>query len=188
MRATQVEPPKMKIFGLTGWSGSGKTTLLIRLLPVLIRRGLTVSTMKHGHHRIDVDTPGKDSYRHRDAGAREVLVASSSRWALMHELRNSPEPTMEELIRHMTPVDLLLVEGYKAVGHDKLEVHREAVNKDPMYISNSSIVAVASDRPNPSVQMPWFDLDDTDAIADFIVGYCSLLTPAEREVLDAADG
>jgi molybdopterin-guanine dinucleotide biosynthesis protein B len=144
--------------------------------------------MKHGHHRIDVDTPGKDSYRHRDAGATEVLVASSRRWALMHELRDTPEPTMKDLIRHMSPVDLLLVEGYKAARHDKLEVHREAVNKGPIDFSNSSIVAVASDRPKPKVLMPWFELDDTDAIANFIVEHCGLLTPTEREVLDAAGG
>jgi molybdopterin-guanine dinucleotide biosynthesis protein B len=178
----------MKIFGLVGWSGSGKTTLLIRLLPVLISRGLTVSTMKHGHHRFDVDSPGKDSYRHRDAGATEVLVASSRRWALMHELRDSPEPSMENLVRHMTPVDLLLVEGYKAAGHDKLEVHREAVNEDPIFPGDSTIVAVASDRPNLNAQIPWFDLDDPDAIAGFILAHCKLLTSVEQEVLDATGG
>ncbi len=178
----------MKIFGLVGWSGSGKTTLLIRLLPVLINRGLTVSTMKHGHHRFDVDTPGKDSYRHRDAGATEVLVASSSRWALMHELRDSPEPTMEYLVQHMTPVDLLLVEGYKTAGHDKLEVYREAVNEEPIFHSDSTIIAVASDRPSRNAQIPWFDLDDTGAIANFILAHCRLLTLAEREVLDATGG
>ena len=117
----------MKIFGLAGWSGSGKTTLVQQLLPVFVARGVTVSTMKHAHHAFDVDKPGKDSYVHREAGATEVLVTSSKRWALMHENRNEPEPDMADLINHMTPVDLLLVEGFKAHAHDKLEIHRPSV-------------------------------------------------------------
>ena len=114
----------MKIFGLAGWSGSGKTTLTSRLLPELIGRGLTVSTVKHAHHSFDIDQPGKDSYVHRMAGASEVLVASANRWALMHEHRGTPEPGAAELIRHMTPVDLLLIEGFKREPHPKLEVYR----------------------------------------------------------------
>ena len=112
----------MKILGLTGWSGAGKTTLMVRLIPELVSRGLTVSTMKHAHHAFDVDRPGKDSYRHRAAGATEVLVSSEHRWALMHEHRGETEPSSTELMRHMTPVDLLLIEGFKRDPHDKLEI------------------------------------------------------------------
>ncbi|HEY2891013.1 MAG TPA: molybdopterin-guanine dinucleotide biosynthesis protein B, partial [Dongiaceae bacterium] len=110
----------MRVIGLAGWSGSGKTTLLMRLLPELIRRGYRVSTMKHAHHEFDVDQPGKDSWRHRGAGATEVLVASANRWALMHELRGSAEPSAAELMKHMTPVDLLIIEGFKREKHDKI--------------------------------------------------------------------
>jgi len=119
----------MKIFGLAGWSGSGKTTLVSRLIPLLTARGLSVSTIKHAHHGFDVDKPGKDSYVHRKAGATEVLVTSAHRWALMHENRGRPEPSMDELIGYMTPVDLLLVEGFKAYPHEKLEIYRPANGK-----------------------------------------------------------
>jgi len=119
----------MRIIGLAGWSGSGKTTLIARLLPELVRRGLRVSTMKHAHHGFDVDQPGKDSYRHREAGATEVLVASDKRWALMHELRGDEEPTAAQFMAHMTPVDLLIVEGFKREGHDKIEIHRRETGK-----------------------------------------------------------
>jgi molybdopterin-guanine dinucleotide biosynthesis adapter protein len=121
----------MKILGLAGWSGSGKTTLMTRLLPELIGRGYSVSTMKHAHHRFDVDQPGKDSYVHRSAGAVEVMVASANRWALMHEHRGADEPTASALMRHMTPVDLLIIEGFKREPHDKLEVYR-AANGEPL--------------------------------------------------------
>jgi len=110
----------MKLFGLAGWSGSGKTTLMRRLLPELIGRGLTVSTIKHAHHGFDVDQPGKDSYEHRQAGATEVLVSSGKRWALMHELRGRPQPSIEELVERLTPVDLVILEGFKGGAHDKL--------------------------------------------------------------------
>jgi molybdopterin-guanine dinucleotide biosynthesis protein B len=119
----------MRIFGLAGWSGSGKTTLLAALIPELAARGLTVSTIKHAHHEFDIDRPGKDSWRHRQAGAREVMVASSRRWALMHELRDAPEPPFEDLVARMSPVDLLLVEGWKWHPHPKLEVHRPSLGK-----------------------------------------------------------
>ncbi len=135
----------MKLFGLAGWSGSGKTTLTAKLLPELIARGIIVSTMKHAHHNFDIDQPGKDSYVHRMAGAQEVLVASANRWALMHEHRGAPEPTAAELIAHMTPVDLLLVEGFKREPHDKLEIHRAANGKPLIYPDDQYIVAVASD-------------------------------------------
>ncbi|HVG82745.1 MAG TPA: molybdopterin-guanine dinucleotide biosynthesis protein B, partial [Methylomirabilota bacterium] len=139
----------MRAFGLVGYSGSGKTRLLVRLIPEIVGRGLTVSTMKHAHHGFDVDQPGKDSYEHRQAGAREVLVSSARRWALMHENRDAREPGPEELMRHMTPVDLLLIEGFKREGHGKLEVWRAATGKPLIAREDRSILAVASDGPVP---------------------------------------
>lgn len=167
----------MKIFGLAGWSGSGKTTLMVRLLPALIQRGVTVSTMKHAHHAFDIDRPGKDSYEHRAAGATEVMISSNARWALMHELRNAPEATVEELIAHMTPVDLLMIEGFKTHAHPKLEVHRTAIGKPLLCTDDSHVVAIASDVPLPSVRLPRFALDDAEGISDFIVGHCGLKRP-----------
>jgi molybdopterin-guanine dinucleotide biosynthesis protein MobB len=159
----------MRIFGLAGWSGSGKTTLLTRLIPELTRRGISVSTIKHAHHEFDVDKPGKDSWQHRQAGAREVMVASARRFALMHELRDQPEPALSELIARMAPVDLLLVEGFKRDTHPKLEVHRPAVGKPFLYPDDPHIVAVASDTAL-TVPLPVLPLDDAAAIADFILG------------------
>ncbi len=164
----------MKIFGLAGWSGSGKTSLMVRLLPELVGRGLSVSTMKHAHHAFDVDTPGKDSYEHRQAGATEVLVTSANRWALMHELRGAPEAQMEELVARMSPVDLLLIEGFKHHAHDKLEVFRRDVGKPLLCVSDPRVVAVASDGAVPEARVPVIDLDDTCAIADFIAAHCGL--------------
>ena len=167
----------MEVFGLAGWSGSGKTTLVVRLIPALVRRGLRVSTMKHAHHNFDVDTPGKDSYEHRAAGASEVLVTSGRRWALMHELRDAPEPGVEDLIGHMTAVDLLLIEGFKRQTHDKLEVHRPALGKPLLCGEDPHIVAVASDSPLPEAGRPLLDLNDVEAIADFVVRHCGLARP-----------
>jgi molybdopterin-guanine dinucleotide biosynthesis adapter protein len=164
----------MKIFGLAGWSGSGKTTLLVRLIPALTARGLRVSTMKHAHHNFDVDKPGKDSYEHRAAGATEVMVSSANRFALMHELRGRAEPSVEELIRHMTPVDLLLIEGFKTHAHDKLEVHRASVGKPLLCTQDKHIVAVASDTRLANVTLPQLDLNDVSAIADFVARHCAL--------------
>lgn len=164
----------MKVLGLAGWSGSGKTTLMTRLLPELIGRGLTVSTMKHAHHRFDIDQPGKDSYVHRSAGAREVMVASTARWALMHEHRGGPEPTAVELMRHMTPVDLLIIEGFKREPHDKIEVYRAANGKPLIHPEDSRIVAVASDVALPQVSLPVLDLADIRAIAAFVIAHCGL--------------
>jgi molybdopterin-guanine dinucleotide biosynthesis protein B len=164
----------MKVFGLAGWSGAGKTSLMVRLLPVLVSRGLSVSTMKHAHHAFDVDKPGKDSYEHRQAGATEVLVTSEKRWALMHELRGGPEAEMEALVARMTPVDLLLIEGFKHHAHDKLEVYRRAVGKPLLCVSDPRVVAVASDGAVPEARVPVIGLDDTRAIADFIVAHCGL--------------
>lgn len=158
----------MRIFGLAGWSGSGKTTLMSKLLPELIRGGLTVSTIKHAHHGFDIDRPGKDSWQHRMAGASEVMVASADRWALLHELRGAPEPDLDALVARMTPVDLLLVEGFKRHGHDKLEVFRAANGKPPLHPDDPLIVAVACEVALPQTSLPVLDLDDAAAIARFI--------------------
>jgi molybdopterin-guanine dinucleotide biosynthesis protein MobB len=159
----------MRIFGLAGWSGSGKTTLLTTLIPELVRRGVRVSTIKHAHHEFDIDQPGKDSWLHRRAGASEVMVASSRRFALMHELREAPEPSLAELVTRMVPVDLLLVEGFKRDSHPKLEVHRPSVGKPFLYPEDPHILAIASDEAL-AVPLPLLPLDDAAVIADFILG------------------
>ncbi|SMF60930.1 molybdopterin guanine dinucleotide biosynthesis accessory protein MobB [Tistlia consotensis] len=164
----------MKVFGLAGWSGSGKTTLTVRLIPALKRRGLSVSTIKHAHHAFDVDQPGKDSYEHRQAGAEEVLVSSANRWALMHEHRGAPEPTLAELLGRLAPVDLVLVEGFKQEALPKLEVWRRAVGKPLRAPEDPQVVAVASDGPVPETDRPVLPLDDVEAIADFVVETCGL--------------
>ena len=164
----------MRVFGLAGWSGSGKTTLLTKLIPELVARGITVSTIKHAHHEFDIDKPGKDSWLHRQAGASEVMVASSRRFALMHELREAPEPSLDELVARMAPVDLLLVEGFKAHAHPKLEVHRPSVGKPFLYPDDPHIVAVASDEPI-TVPLPVLPLADAVRIADFILGEADLM-------------
>jgi molybdopterin-guanine dinucleotide biosynthesis protein B len=158
----------VRIFGLAGWSGSGKTTLMAKLLPELIQAGLRVSTIKHAHHAFDIDRPGKDSWQHRMAGATEVMVASANRWALMHELRGAPEPDLDELVGRMTPVDLLLVEGFKRHAHDKLEVFRRANAKPLLHLEDTHIIAIASTDPIPEAGVPILDLDDAPAIARFI--------------------
>ena len=158
----------MRLIGLAGWSGSGKTTLLVRLIPTLIARGLAVSTVKHAHHLFDVDKPGKDSYVHREAGAQEVLIASVQRWALMHEHRGAPEPPLAELVAHLSPVDLVLVEGFKREGHPKIEIHREAVGKPLLFPDDPQMVAIASDPPMSAAPIPHVDLNDVEAIADLV--------------------
>jgi molybdopterin-guanine dinucleotide biosynthesis protein B len=158
----------VRLIGLAGWSGSGKTTLLAKLLPELLSRGRTVSTIKHAHHSFDVDQPGKDSHTHRLAGAHEALVASARRWALMHELRDEREPTLAELVAHLSPVDLVIVEGFKSERHAKLEVHREAVGKPLLYPNDSNILALASDRRPPNLRLPFAALADVEAIADLV--------------------
>jgi len=164
----------MKVMGIVGWSGSGKTSLLVQVLPLITAQGFRVSTMKHAHHRFDVDKPGKDSFRHREAGASEVLVVTSSRWVLMHELREEPEPSIECLIERMTPVDLLLIEGFKTHPHPKLEIHRESEGKPLLCQDDPEIVAVASDGHLPDLQIPRLDLNDHNAIAEFILAYSGL--------------
>ncbi len=164
----------MKVFGITGSSGSGKTTLMVKLLPELIGRGLEVSTMKHTHHRFDLDSKGKDSYEHRQAGATEVMISSSNRWALMHELRGAPELDMDELIRQMNPVDLLLIEGFKTHHYDKLEVYREANGKPLRCREDKDVVAVTCDTPLEGLDVPVINPNDIAAVADFIIEICGL--------------
>jgi molybdopterin-guanine dinucleotide biosynthesis protein B len=165
----------VKIFGLVGWSGSGKTTLVTALLPELIRRGYSVSTMKHTHHNFDIDKKGKDSFEHRMAGAKEVLLTGSSRWAILHENRNTIEPSIEQLLDRLEDVDLVLIEGFKSYGHQKLEVFRPSVGKPLIARDDQSIVAIASDVQISDLtdlvdkNMVFINLDDTKAIADFIV-------------------
>jgi molybdopterin-guanine dinucleotide biosynthesis protein B len=168
----------MKVFGVAGWSGSGKTTLVVKLIPELMSRGLSVSTVKHAHHGFEIDRPGKDSYEHRQAGATEVMVTSGGRWALMHELRGAPEPSLEQLIGQMKSVDLLLVEGFKRESHDKLEVHRVGLGKPLLAPQDPRIVAVAADGPVADLDLPQLALDDVAGIADFIVTRCALAPSA----------
>jgi len=158
----------MRLIGFAGWSGSGKTTLVTSVLPVLIARGWRVSTIKHAHHGFDLDQEGKDSWRHRAAGASEVLIASETRWAIMHELRGAPEPELEALLAHLSPVDLVIVEGFKRSPYPKIEVHRPALGKPPLYPEDPNIVAVASDSPL-TTRLPLLPLDRPEAIADFIM-------------------
>jgi len=174
----------MKIFGLAGWSGSGKTTLVVKLIPELVRRGITVSTLKHAHHEFDVDRPGKDSYEHRAAGASEVLISSANRFALMHELRGAPEPTVEELVARLSPVDLVLIEGYKAHAHDKLEIHRPALGKPLLAAEDRRVIAVASDAPIAGLSVKLLDLNNVPGIADFIIAHCGLAHTPRRAAGD----
>jgi len=158
----------MKVFGFAGWSGSGKTTLIEQLIPRFTRAGLTVSLVKHAHHSFDIDQPGKDSYRHREAGSKEVLVSSEKRWVIMHELHGDAEPSLDALIERMSPCDLLLVEGYKRYPMPKLEIYRGANGKPLLHPEDPNIVAVAADVPLET-GLPWFRLDDYDRIAEFIL-------------------
>ena len=166
----------MKVFGITGYSNSGKTTLIEKLIPHFVAQGLSVSLIKHAHQGFDVDKPGKDSYRHRQAGAREVMLVSDQRWVLMHEMREEGEPQLAAQIARLSPCDLVLIEGYKASGIPKLEVHRPANGKPPIYPQGMSIVAVASDA-RLETELPCFDLDDVAAIAAFILSYAESPTP-----------
>ena len=163
----------MRVFGFAGFSGSGKTTLIERLIPTFVARGLRVSLIKHAHHTFDVDQPGKDSYRHRHAGANEVLITSSRRWVLLHELRGEAEPTMDEVMARMSPCDLLLVEGFKRAPIPKLEVYRDVVGEGPLHPHDPHIVAIATDRPHEA-RIPVFDLGQTEAIGEFILQHVGL--------------
>ena len=164
---------QMKIFGFAGWSGSGKTTLIEQVIPRFVRAGLKVSLIKHAHHRFDVDHPGKDSYRIREAGCSEVLVTSGQRWALMHEVRDEPETTLDEQIARMSPCDLLLIEGYKYYPLPKLEIYRAANGKPILYPEDKHIVALATDT-QLQCGLPQFGLEDYDGIAAFVLATVEL--------------
>jgi molybdopterin-guanine dinucleotide biosynthesis protein B len=159
----------MKIIGFAGWSGAGKTTLLTALVPVLIERGLRVSTLKHAHHRFDVDHPGKDSHAHRLSGASEVLISSAKRFALLHELRGAPEKRLPELLAMMSPVDLVLIEGFKRERHPKIEVFRAANGKPPLHPADPHILAIATDEPFAETALPQAALDDIAGVADLAI-------------------
>ena len=163
----------MKVFGFAGYSGAGKTTLIEQLIPRLKARGLKVSLIKHTHHNFDVDQPGKDSYRHRAAGAGEVLLTCDTRWVLMHELQGQPEPSLAEQLNVLSPCDLVLIEGFKRSPIPKLEVHRPAHGKPPIWRENADVVAVASDVSATTLNcpLPVLDLNDPDAIVQFILDY-----------------
>jgi molybdopterin-guanine dinucleotide biosynthesis adapter protein len=163
----------MKVIGIAGFSGSGKTTLIEKLVPVLVRDGLRVSLVKHAHHEFDIDQPGKDSYRHRHAGCSEVLISSSKRWALMHELRGAAEAGLQEQLKHLAPCDLVIVEGYKSEPIPKIEVHRRAGHTPLLYPEDAHIVAVATDEFLDTA-LPQLDLGDPEAQARFVIQYLGL--------------
>ena len=170
----------MKVYGVTGWKDAGKTTLIERLVSELTERGYSISTVKHAHHAADVDHPGRDSHRHRHAGAGEVLLSSPTRWALMHELRGAPEPALPELLARLSPADLVLVEGFKREPHPKIECRRSDARKsEPLTLADANIAAIATDTgkvaqgTNPN-SVPVFQIDGVAAICDFILAYCRL--------------
>jgi molybdopterin-guanine dinucleotide biosynthesis protein B len=173
MNKPLVEFGAMKIFGIAGYSGSGKTTLIEKLIPIIAGQGLTVSLIKHAHHSFDVDQPGKDSYRHRHAGCTEVLVASSARWVLMHELRGAAEPPLEDIVAKISPCDVLLIEGYKRAPIPKLEVRRSTISEPLLFPADPHVVAIAADYP-VDCPLPYFDLNDAPRIAGFVVGHLGL--------------
>lgn len=172
----------MKVIGLAGWSGAGKTTLLTRLIPHFSAQGLRVSVIKHAHHRFDVDVPGKDSWRHREAGAAEVLVASTNRWALMHELRGAAEPRLAELLIKLSAVDLVVVEGFKREPHRKIEVHRAANDKPLLFPDDPGIVGIATDT-TVETRLPTVHLDDIEAVAALLL---RAAMPVEEAVAKSA--
>jgi molybdopterin-guanine dinucleotide biosynthesis adapter protein len=158
-----------RIFGIAGWKNSGKTDLTARLVAEFTRRGYGISTIKHAHHDFDIDKVGTDSYRHRQAGAHEVTIVSGTRYAIMHELRGDPEPAFEEVLARLSPCDLVLIEGYKREPIPKIEARRlESAKREPLAPQDPHIVAIAADHPVADTSLPVFNLDDTDAIADFI--------------------
>jgi molybdopterin-guanine dinucleotide biosynthesis protein B len=173
----------MRIVGLAGWSGAGKTTLVTTIIPRLIARGLSVSTIKHAHHGFDLDQPGKDSYAHRAAGATEVLISSAKRFAIMHELRGEPEPGLAQLLARVAPVDLVLVEGYKREKLPKVEIYRAEVGKPLLHPDDEWIVAIAADCELPAASVPVIPLDDIDKIVDVLI---TEAMPRERLTLENA--
>ena len=156
----------VRVLGLAGWSGSGKTTLIVKLIPLLVSRGMKVATLKHAHHAFDVDQPGKDSYEHRKSGASEVIVSSARRWVQMHELGDEAEASLPQLLRRLSPCDLVLVEGFKTERHPKMEIYRPSVGKPLLYPQDRRIVAIATDGSLPGAGIPVVDLNDIGAVAD----------------------
>ena len=172
----------MRIFGFAGWSGSGKTTLIEQVIPRLVARGLNVSLIKHAHHRFEFDRPGKDSYRHRHAGCSEVLISSSARWALMHELRSESELSLEQALCRLSPCDLALVEGYKAFPMPKLEVWRAENGKGLLHPTDPHVLAIATDSPRAlppgtAERFRVFALSDFDAVATFVAAEATARPP-----------
>ncbi len=163
----------MKTIAIAGYSGSGKTTLIERVIPCLVMEGFKVSLIKHAHHEFDVDQRGKDSWRHREAGASEVLVSSSNRWVLMHELRGTGEPTLDEQLKHLSPCDVVIVEGWKHHEMPKIEVHRKLADRPLLFPSDTNVVAVATDE-TLATALPQFDLDDAEGVAQFIITHLGL--------------
>lgn len=178
----------MRIIGLAGWSGSGKTTLLAKIIPRLVDGGYTVSTVKHAHHDFDVDKPGKDSHVHRMAGATEVLVGSGRRWALMHELRGEPEPSIYDLLTRLSPVDLVLIEGFKAAHHTRIEVYRHEVGKPPLHRDNPQIAGIVSDTPFPDAGRPVVHIDDIDGVVALVLAKAERLDAMTARVRQPAAG
>jgi molybdopterin-guanine dinucleotide biosynthesis adapter protein len=164
----------MKIFGFAGYSGSGKTTLIEKLIPLFVGNGLRVALIKHAHHTFDVDQPGKDSYRHRKAGCTEVLVTSSRRWVLLHELQGAPEPSLGEQLQHLSPCDLVIVEGFKREHIPKLEVYRAEVGEPLIHPHDPDVVAIATDK-KLDTKLPQLDLNDHKAIAGFVLKHMGLV-------------
>jgi molybdopterin-guanine dinucleotide biosynthesis adapter protein len=167
----------MKLFGFAGWSGSGKTTVIEQVIPHLRSRGLSVSLIKHAHHSFDIDQPGKDSWRHRRAGSSEVLISSSVRWALMHELRDAPELTLPQALRRLSPCDLVLIEGYKSAAIPKLEIYRPAIGKPLLFPDDPRIIGLATDAQDQfrDVRLPVLDLSNVNAIAEFVITHSTEL-------------
>ena len=172
------------VLGIAGWSGSGKTTLITKLIPLLAGRGVRVATLKHAHHAFDVDQPGKDSYEHRKAGACEVIVSSARRWVQMHEVGDGAEATLAQLLRKLSPCDLVLVEGFKTDRHPKLEVFRGVVGKTPLHPQDQHIVAIASDQDFPDAGIPVVDINDIGAVAEMVLARAEPLS----KVIATLDG
>lgn len=166
----------MKLFGVVGWKNSGKTTLVARLVTELRARGFSVSTMKHAHHAFDLDQPGRDSYKHREAGAHEVLISSGNRWALMHELQGEGEYKLDALLTKMSPVDIIIIEGFKREPHAKIECHRASSEMPLVAAANETIVAIASDVDVDTGGLKALDLNDVSVIADFVIAQTGLNT------------
>jgi molybdopterin-guanine dinucleotide biosynthesis protein B len=162
-----MKPP---VLGIAGWKNAGKTTLVERLVAELAKRGQRVATVKHAHHEFDIDVPGTDSFRHRKAGAQEVAIVSARRWALMHELRDEPEPALDEIVARLSPCDIVIVEGWKRGTHPKIELRRqEAGDTEPLAPSDPAIIAIAADHETDAAGLPLLDPDDIGAIAEFVI-------------------